>query len=270
MPSQAMVDARKPAAAGVFYPAERELLARTVRELIDAVPPSRTTARAGRTRAIVVPHGILGTAGTVAAAGWARVASHAARFRRVVLLGPAHHTQFIGIAAPFADTFATPLGAVEVDRIAIEVVRRFPQLLVSDAPHEQEPSLEVQLPFVQTLLPNAVIVPLLVGEIEDVDAAEVLDALWDDETLLVVSTDLSHYYDAIAAQQLDEATARAVEALDALPIGEDQACGHAALRGLLTAARARKLKATRLDVRHSGEVSGELTEVVGYGAFAVG
>jgi len=270
MPSQAMVDARKPAAAGVFYPAERELLARTVRELIDAVPPSRTTARAGRLRAIVVPHGVLGTAGTVAATAWARVASHAARFRRVVLLGPAHHTQFIGIAAPFADTFATPLGAVEVDRIAIEVVRRFPQLVVSDAPHEQEPSLEVQLPFVQTLLPNAIIVPLLVGEIEDADAAEVVDALWDDDTLVVVSTDLSHYYEATEAQQLDEATACAVEALDARPIGEDQACGHAALRGLLTAARARKLKATRLDVRHSGEVSGDLTEVVGYGAFMVG
>jgi hypothetical protein len=159
---------------------------------------------------------------------------------------------------------------VEVDRIAIEVVRRFPQLMVTDAPHEQEPSLEVQLPFLQTLLPNVTIVPLLVGEIEDADAAQVLDALWDDETLLVVSTDLSHYYDAATAQRLDEATARAVEALDAIPIGEDEACGHAALRGLLTAARARKLKATRIDVRHSGEVSGELTEVVGYGAFVVG
>ncbi len=270
MPAQAMVDARKPAAAGVFYPAERELLARTVRELLDAVPPSRTTARSGRVRAIVVPHGVIGTAGSVAASAWARVAAHAARFRRVVLLGPAHHTQFVGIAAPFADTFATPLGAVEVDRIAIEVVRRFPQLMVTDAPHEQEPSLEVQLPFLQTVLPSATIVPLLVGDIDAEDAAEVLDALWVEETLLVVSTDLSHYYDAATAQRLDEATARSVETLDAGSIGEDQACGHAALRGLLTAARARKLKATRLDVRHSGEASGDLSEVVGYGAFAVG
>ncbi|HEY3818230.1 MAG TPA: AmmeMemoRadiSam system protein B [Polyangiaceae bacterium] len=265
-----MVDARKPAAAGVFYPAERELLARTVRDLLDAVPPSRNTGRAARLRAIVVPHGVSGPSGAVAATAWARVAAHAARFRRVVLLGPAHHTQFIGIAAPFADTFATPLGAVEVDRIAIEVVRRFPHLIVSDDPHEQEPSLEVQLPFVQTLLPNATIVPLLVGDIDDLDAAEVLDTLWVDDTLLVVSTDLSHYYDAVTAKRLDEATARSVETLDAGSIGEEQACGHAALRGLLTAARARKLKATRLDVRHSGEVSGELAEVVGYGSFMVG
>ncbi|HEX3344199.1 MAG TPA: AmmeMemoRadiSam system protein B, partial [Polyangiaceae bacterium] len=252
-----MVDARKPAAAGVFYPAEPEILARTVRELLDAVPPSKTSARAARVRAVVVPHGLLGPAGAVAAAAWARVATQAARFRRVVLLGPAHHTQFVGIAAPFADTFATPLGAVDVDRIAVEVLRRFPQLLVSDDPHEQEPSLEVQLPFVQTVLPNTTIVPLLVGEIEDADAAEILDALWVEETLVVVSTDLSHYYDAVTAKRLDEATARSIEALDADAIREEQACGHSALRGLLTAARGRKLRASKLDVRHSGEVSGE-------------
>ena len=270
MPTQAMVDARKPAAAGVFYPAERELLARTVRELLDAVPPSRTTPRAGRVRGVVVPHSMLGAAGAVAATGWARVAPHASRFRRVVLLGPAHHTEFAGIAAPFADAFATPLGAVEVDRIAIEVVRRFPQLVVADEPHEQEPSLEVQLPFVQTLLPSAAIVPLLVGHVEDEEAAQVIDALWDDETLIVVSTDLSHYFDAVTAKRMDDATARAVEALEAVPIGEEQACGHAALRALITTSRARRLRATRVEVRHSGETSGDLTEVVGFGAFVVG
>jgi AmmeMemoRadiSam system protein B len=264
-----MVDARKPAAAGVFYPAERLALARTVRELLEVPPSSRSPARAGRARAIVVPHGILGTAGAVAAAGWARVAPHAARVRRVVLLGPAHHTQFSGIAAPFADSFATPLGAVEVDRIAIETARRFQQLLVSDEPHEQEPSLEVQLPFVQTLLPNAIIVPLLVGAIETEETAEVLEALWDEETLIVVSTDLSHYHEASSAQRVDEATAVAIESLEGLAIGEEQACGHAALRGLLAVTRARKLRATRLALRHSGEASGDLSEVVGFGAFVV-
>jgi AmmeMemoRadiSam system protein B len=254
----------------VFYPAEREVLARTVRELLDAAPPSRSTAKTAPTRAIVVPHGILGPAGTVAAAAWARVAAQAARLRRVLLLGPAHHAPFAGIAAPFADAFATPLGAVEVDRIAIETARRFPQLLVSDVPHEQEPSLEVQLPFVQTILPDVPIVPLVVGEVDDQEAAQVVDALWDDDTLVVVSTDLSHYFDATTAQRLDEATARAVEALEALPIGEEQACGHAALRAVLIVARARGLRATRIDVRHSGEASGDLTEVVGFGAFHLG
>lgn len=264
-----MVDARRPAAAGVFYPAEREVLARTVRDLLDASPPSRTTARSPRVRAIIVPHGMLGLAGAVAAAAWARVEPHAARCRRVLVLGPAHHAAFAGLAAPFADSFATPLGAVEVDRIAIETARRFPQLLVSDLPHEQEQSLEVQLPFVQTLLPDASIVPLVFGDVDDQEAAQVVDALWDDETLVVVSTDLSHYFDAATAQKLDEATARAVEALEPLPIGEEQACGHSAVRALLLVTRARGLRASRVDVRHSGEASGDLTEVVGFGAFVV-
>jgi AmmeMemoRadiSam system protein B len=265
-----MVDARKPAAAGVFYPAERELLARTVRDLLDAAPASKPGSRAGRApRGLVVPHGVTGLAGTVAAAAWARVAPHASRFRRVVLLGPSHHVQFAGIAAPFADSFATPLGTVEVDRIAIETARRLPQLVVSDEPHEQEPSLEVQLPFVQTLLPGVSIVPLLVGETEDADAGALLESLWDDGTLAVVSTDLSHYHDAATAQRLDQGTARAIEALDPLPIREDQACGHAALRALLLVARARTLRATRLDLRHSGETSGDLGEVIGFGSFAI-
>lgn len=261
-----MVDARKPAAAGVFYPAERELLQRTVRGLLDAVPASR----AGRARAIVVPHGILGTSGSVAAAGWARVMPGATRVRRALVLGPAHHVPFAGIAAPFADSFATPIGAVEIDRVAIEAARRFPQLQVTDLPHEQEPSLEVQLPFLQTVAPTATIVPLIVGELEDRDAAEVIDALWDDVTLVVVSTDLSHYFDAATAGVLDESTARAIEALQPLPIGEEQACGHAALRALLLVARARSMRVTRLELRHSGEGTGDMGEVIGLGAFALG
>jgi hypothetical protein len=254
----------------VFYPAERELLARTVRELLDTAPASRATPKGARVRAIVVPHGVFGPAGAVAAAAWARVAPQASRVRRVVLLGPGHHVPFTGIAAPFADSFATPMGTVEVDRIAIETLRRFPQLVVSDVPHEQEPSLEVQLPFVQTLLAGVTIVPLIVGELTDEEGAEVLEWLWDDDTLLVVSTDLSHYFDAPTAQRMDEATAQAVEALEPLAIGQEQACGHAALRALLIVARARGMRARRVELRHSGEVTGEIDEVIGFGAFTVG
>jgi MEMO1 family protein len=265
-----MMDGRRPTAAGVFYPAERETLARTVRELLDGAPSLPGTPRVGRPRAIVAPHGLRGAAGTVAASAWTRVAAHARFYRRVLLLGPAHHARFAGIAAPFTDSFATPLGLVEIDRIAIESARRFPQLVVSDEPHDQEPSLEVQLPFVQTVLPDVTLVPLLVGEIEDAEAAEVVDSLWDAETLVVVSTDLSHYHDASAAMRLDEATARSIETLEAHAIGEEQACGHAALRALLGAAWARRLHAARLDLRHSGERSGDLSEVVGFGAFVLG
>jgi AmmeMemoRadiSam system protein B len=263
-----MLGARKPAAAGILYPAEREALARSVRELLGAVPTSRTAARAPRVRAIVVPHGMFGAAGAVAAQAWARVSAQADGIRRVLLLGPAHHASFTGMAAPFSDAFATPLGAVEIDRIAIETARRFPPLVVSDVPHEQESALEVQLPFIQTVLPDAAIVPLVFGEVDDQEAAEVTDALWSDDTLTVVSTDLSHYFDAATAERLDEATARAVESLEALPIGEEEACGHVPLRALLLAARARRMTGRRLDVRHSGTAE-SLAEVVGFGAFAI-
>lgn len=270
-----MVEARKPTAAGVSYPAEREALDRTVHELllraqaaIEAQPARSDGVRAPR--AIVAPHAIRGMAGEVAAGAWARVAPVASRIARVLLLGPAHHASFTGIAAPFADAFATPLGSVTVDRLAIEGVRRFPQVVVSDVPHEQEPSLEVQLPFVQLVLGDKPVIPLLVGELPDEEASEVVGALWDDRTLVVVSTDLSHYFDAPTARGLDESTALAIEALDASAIAEENACGHAALRALLLVARQRRLRATRVEVRHSGEMTGDLDEVIGYGAFVIG
>ena len=140
---------------------------------------------------------------------------------------------------------------------------------MSDLPHEQEASLDVQLPFLQTIAPTATVVPLLFGQIDDQEAAEIIDALWDDGTLVVVSTDLSHYFDAATATAHDERTARAVEALEPAGIGEDQACGHAALRGLLLAARGRRLRASRLALRHAAPSGDDGSEVVGLGAFAV-
>jgi AmmeMemoRadiSam system protein B len=188
----------------------------------------------------------------------------------VLLLGPSHHVPFAGMAAPFADAFTTPLGPVSVDRMAFESVRHFPQVVFNDLPHEQEPSLESQLPMLQTRLPAATIVPFVVGEIPDDEAAQVIDALWDDATLAVVSTDLSRYFDAATATRLDEITARAIERMDAAPIGEQQACGHAALRALLIVARARKLRAVRLELRTSGTPGAEPEDVVGLGAFVLG
>jgi AmmeMemoRadiSam system protein B len=260
-----MVDARKPAAAGVFYPSDREGLARTIRDLLGSSKEEAPSASAPA-RAIVVPHGRYTSAGPIIAAAWNHVAPSASRIHRVAIFGPSHHTPFLGLAAPFADAFATPLGTVTVDRIAVESARRFPQLVVSDAPHEQEHSLEVELPFVQTVLPGTTVVPLLVGDATDREAADVVDALWDETTLVVVSTDLSEYYDAATAQRLDEATARAIEALEPINLGEDQACGHAALRALLVVARDRGLRATRLRMAHPGPED----EVVGFGSFAFG
>jgi AmmeMemoRadiSam system protein B len=262
-----MVDARRPAAAGVFYPAERDALAERLRTLLDQAASARPARPPPRARAIVVPHAMIGPAGSVAAAAWDRVACAEPRPRRVVLLGPAHHVPFAGMAAPYADAFATPLGAVAVDRLAIEGLRRFAQLAINDLPHEQEPSLEAQLPFVQTVAPDARVVPIVVGELPDEEAAEVIDAAWDDATLVVVSTDLSRYFDLEAARRLDEHTAGAIESLQGIPITEERACAHGALRAVLRVARARKLTAKRLRLGHSGEATGDVDEVVGYGAF---
>jgi AmmeMemoRadiSam system protein B len=261
-----MVDARRAAAAGVFYPSTREALASTVRSLLDAASTAHGSTSLARVHGIVVPHGLYARAGSVMAAAWALVASAAPQIRRVALLGPAHHVPLLGLAAPFADAFATPLGAVAVDRIAIETARRLPQLFASDVPHEQEHSLEVHLPFLQTVAPSATIVPLIVGDATTQEGSEVLDLLWDDATLAVVSTDLSQYYDAKTAEGMDEQTARAIESLDGALIHSEQACGHAALRGLLAVSRARGLRAVRLELTHAGEQD----EVLGFGAFAIG
>ncbi|HLK36182.1 MAG TPA: AmmeMemoRadiSam system protein B [Polyangiaceae bacterium] len=267
-----MVDARSPAAAGVFYPAERGQLARTVHELLATarateIPP----AIQGRPlRAIVAAHSPYSSSGAVAASAWSRVhPATVGHVRRVVVLGPAHHVPLGGVAAPFADAFETPLGTVAVDRIAIEAARRFPRFVVSDGPHDQEHSIEAQLPFIQTVLEHAAIVPLLVGDDGDEDAAEILETLWDQATLVVVSTDLSHYFDAVTAQRLDESTARSVEALKPEGIGPQQACGASSLRALLRVAKSRGLTATRLALHHSGESSGEQAEVIGFGSFAI-
>jgi AmmeMemoRadiSam system protein B len=270
-----MVDARKPAAAGVFYPANSDQLATMLRALLEAARGApRAAGVPARVRAIVVPHGIFGVAGSVAAAAWTLVAGpNASRIERVLVMGPAHHVPFAGIAAPFADSFSTPLGDVVVDRLAIEGVRHFPQLVVNDLPHEQEPSLEAQLPLLQMSLPGAAIIPLVVGEVSDEEGAQIVEALWDERTLVVVSTDLSRYFDAATAGRLDEATARAIERLDVAPIGEQQACGHAALRALVRVARTRGMRAVQLALGHSGSAAADQadqSDVVGFGAFGFG
>jgi AmmeMemoRadiSam system protein B len=260
-----MVDARKPAAAGVFYPSERETLASTVHALLEEAKARSPASPLVSLRAIVVPHGRFDRAGGAMAAAWACVVP-SARVQRVVLLGPAHHVRMVGLAAPFADAFATPLGSLAVDRMAIETARRLPQLFVSDVPHDQEHSVEVELPFLQHVAPSATIVPLIVGDATTDEAAEVLEALWDDATLAVVSADLSEYHDARTAQRVDERTARAVESLDRAEVDPEQVCGHAALGALLTVAKARGLRSVRLALVHAGDPD----EVFGYGSFAVG
>jgi AmmeMemoRadiSam system protein B len=261
------VRVRAPAVAGFFYPEDPDELAAAVDACLAGAAPPRAGEPAPK--ALVVPHAGYVYSGPVAASAYARIAPHAGAIRRVVLLGPAHRVFVRGLAAPRADGFATPLGVVPIDRAAVDAVAALPQLAVSDAPHAGEHSLEVQLPFLQRLLGEFALAPFAVGEASAEEVAEVIDRLWGGpETLVLVSSDLSHYHDYATARRLDRATRASIEALEPGELGPDSACGRAPLCGLLRVARRRGLRAETLDLRSSGDTAGGRERVVGYGAWA--
>lgn len=258
---------RPPAVAGQFYPAQAAALEGAVRRFLeDAEPPSADL----QPKALIAPHAGYVYSGPVAGSAYRALESVRERISRVVLLGPSHRVYLRGLAAPSAESFVTPLGEVPVDRQALERVLRLPQVTLADAPHTWEHSLEVQLPFLQHALRSFVLVPLAVGDAADGEVEEVLEELWGgEETLVVVSSDLSHYLSYESARAIDASTSRCIEALDPGGIGTDQACGGVAVRGLLLAARRHGLRARTLDLRSSGDTAGPRDEVVGYGAYAL-
>ncbi|HET9553936.1 MAG TPA: AmmeMemoRadiSam system protein B [Anaeromyxobacteraceae bacterium] len=258
---------RPPAVAGTFYPRDPRVLRGEVERFLAEVP-----ARGGRRpKALVVPHAGYVYSGPVAAHAYARLRAAGPPVERVVLLGPAHRVAVAGLALPEVGRFETPLGDVPIDAAAAERALRLPQVTRSDHAHLLEHSLEVQLPFLQAVLGSSfTLVPLAVGLASPDDVAGVLQALWGGpETLVVVSTDLSHYLPYAEARALDRRTAGQVLALDALGLHRDQACGRTPLQGLLLEARRRGLTAELLDLRSSGDTAGGPDEVVGYGAFAL-
>lgn len=256
---------RPPAVAGAFYPADPGELARTVDGLLRGADPP---ANAAQPLALVVPHAGYVYSGPIAASAYATVAGER-RFERVVVLGPSHRYPLRGLAAPSVDAFVTPLGLVQVDVSARRTLVARGLATVADAPHELEHSLEVQLPFLQRVLPDRPVLPVAVGLATPADAAAAIEAVWDAPTLVLVSTDLSHYEDLVHARAHDARTVEAVLALDADRLGPEDACGVYALRGLVRAARDRHCALRLLDLRTSGDTAGPPDRVVGYGAFAV-
>ena len=256
---------REPAVAGMFYPADSSELKEMVSGLL-----SEVREKADLPKAIIVPHAGYIYSGPVAATAYAQVKPLRDKIRRVVLLGPSHRVPLRGIAAPSDDFFATPLGTIPIDRKAIESLLALPQVGYHDNAHAREHSLEVHLPFLQTILGDFTLVPLVVGQTEPELVAEVLQALWDgDETLIVISSDLSHYHEYREAKVLDRTTSAAIEHLDIDHIHGEDACGCYPLNGLLYLARSQHLKITTLDLRNSGDTAGPRDQVVGYGAYVV-
>lgn len=257
------VSVRPAAVAGAFYPGN----VRVLRSDIDGMLADAAVA-VMQPKALIVPHAGYVYSGPVAASAYAALRKSAAVIRRVVIFGPAHRVWVAGLAASSASLFETPLGSVPVDRAAVATVADLPQVEIDDAAHAAEHSLEVQLPFLQAVLDDFAIVPFVVGGATGRQVAEVMELLWGGpETLIVVSSDLSHYLSYAEARQIDRATADSILARRSLGHHE-QACGATPINGLMEVARRKQLEPTLLDLRNSGDTAGDKSRVVGYAAFA--
>jgi AmmeMemoRadiSam system protein B len=251
---------RPAAVAGMFYPDDPQELESQLDSFL-----TRAGTADSPPKAMIVPHAGYVYSGPVAATAYARLAANRGKIRRVVLIGPDHRVGFRGIAASSADWFETPLGRIPVDQEAIDSlpgVERF------DRAHMLEHSLEVHLPFLQKMLDDFSLVPLVVGQAEPEEVAAVLERLWGgEETLIVISSDLSHYHDYATASRIDGETTRAIESFNGSLIGPQEACGYIGVRGLLQVAREKGLRELTADVRNSGDTAGSRDQVVGYGAY---
>ena len=265
-----MLNNRPPAVAGMFYPADPADLNASIDQLLAAIPAnSPASTIISRPKALIVPHAGYIYSGSTAATAYARLAPWRDDIRRVVLLGPTHRVAVDGIALPEAETFTTPLGSIRLDAQAITRLAGLPQIVFSDQVHAFEHSLEVHLPFLQRLLDKFTLVPLAIGHASAEAVAEVIDLLWGGpETLIVVSSDLSHYLPYATAQQVDRNTCQHILHLDA-DLRPEQACGAYPVNGLLLAARRRGLQPELLACRNSGDTAGDRHRVVGYAAFAI-
>lgn len=258
------LDTRPPAVAGMFYPGAAATLRATVDELLANAP----AVAMAQPKAIIAPHAGYVYSGPTAAHIYAALAPWRESIRRVVLLGPTHRLAVRGLALPTCRAFATPLGAIPLDTKAMAQLDELPQIGRNDAAHALEHSLEVHLPFLQRALDEFMLIPLAVGDAEPEAVAEVLDHLWGgDETLLVISSDLSHFLPYTTAQQVDRNTCQHILSLDT-HIHPEQACGAFPINGLLLAAQRRGLQAQLIDLCNSGDTAGDRERVVGYAAFA--
>lgn len=257
---------RPPAVAGLFYPDDAHELRDAVSGYLRQAQPAAPPAAA---KALIVPHAGFVYSAQVAAAAYALVAAQRDRIRRIVLIGPSHRVYLRGMAVPAADAFATPLGHVPIDQALKSLLLQHDAVVESDTPHAMEHCLEVQLPFLQMLFEDFTLLPLVLGSVSPAAAASVLEAGWGgEETLVLASSDLSHYHDYETACEIDSATAAAILSYDTTLSG-DQACGAAGINGLLHLARQRNFPVTQIARCNSGDTAGDRRRVVGYGAFAV-
>ncbi len=261
-----MTEVRPAAVAGTFYPRAAIALSEDVRAHLAGARHAPLIR--GVPKAVIAPHAGYVYSGPIAGSVYARLAGGRDTIRRVVLLGPTHRVPVRGLAVPRARAFATPLGTVEVDQEAVALARTLPQVRESDAAHALEHSLEVQLPFLQTVLAQFTLVPFAVGDASPQEVAAVIELLWGGaETLIVVSSDLSHYHRYADAREIDRGTAQTILACSP-SLDHEQACGATPINGLLLCAQRHRLQPELIDLRNSGDTAGDKSQVVGYASFA--
>ena len=259
-----MKTVREPAVAGLFYPADAKELKRDIQHYLAEATPGRIRTP----KALIAPHAGYVYSGPVAGEAYAQLAPLAEKITRVVILAPSHRLAFRGLAYSAAEAFETPLGTIEVDSQALAEAAQLPQVQLLERAFENEHALEVHLPFLQETVRSFRIVPFLVSDETPERVAEVLDLLWGgEETLIVISSDLSHYLEYHQAQQMDAEATAAIEAMDPHRLGYNHACGRIPVGGLLLAAKQHNLHTTTLDLRNSGDTAGPRDQVVGYGAY---
>jgi AmmeMemoRadiSam system protein B len=256
---------RPPAVAGRFYPGTPSQLDATVNELLAAAKPIGAAPKG-----VIAPHAGYVYSGPIAATAYASIRARAAQIQKVVLLGPAHRVYLDGLALPAADRFATPLGEIEIDAALAARVLELPQVTRSEQAHAFEHSLEVHVPFLQALLPSFTLLPLVVGDASPAEVAQVLERVWGGpETLIVLSSDLSHYHAYAEARRIDEATAAWISSTHMPGLDPRRACGARCIDGLIEFGRQHPLQLELLDLRNSGDTAGPRDQVVGYAAFAI-
>lgn len=263
-----MKNTRLPAVAGLFYPDNARELGHEIEYYLSMADDAWHSATRPP-KALIVPHAGYIYSGAVAAKAYALLATSAQSIKRVVLLGPAHRTYFQDLATTSMDYFRTPLGDIAIDKLKVQELLRLADVQVMESAHQLEHSLEVQLPFLQTVLGEFSLIPIVVGDASGSQVHRALELLWGGpETLIVISSDLSHYQSYDLAQSIDRSTSEAIEQISLVPINSQQACGCTGINGLLQAAKQHHLRVKTLQVCNSGDVTGEKDTVVGYGSWA--
>lgn len=260
-----MENIRPATVAGSFYPASSKQLSNMIEQAFKlAAPPPHPR----RPKALIVPHAGFIYSGAIAASAYQYIIPYRDVIKRIVLIGPSHRVAFYGLALSSADYFETPLGTIEVDQNAQKLLLEIEGVHIIDEAHAAEHSLEVQLPFLQHILGHFTLIPIVAGDTKPELVSQVIETFWDEpQTLILISSDLSHYHDYESAKILDNATSQAIVHLDLNHLDSNHACGCIGIRGLLYFAQHHEVKASIIDLRNSGDTAGNKDSVVGYGAY---